>query len=81
MKQIQMVLLLQINHKIIGFLIGVKINNQKTKILMISVSPQYQKQKIGTKLLEEFIKRTQKEKINTIELEVRIDNHKSNKIL
>ncbi len=65
------------NHKIIGFLIGVKINNQKTKILMISVSPQYQKQKTGSKLLEEFIKRTQKEKINIIELEVRTDNHKA----
>jgi ribosomal-protein-alanine acetyltransferase len=66
-----------LNHKIIGFLIGIKINNQKTKILMISVSPQYQKQKIGTKLLEEFIKRTQKEKINTIELEVRTNNRKA----
>ena len=66
-----------LNHKIIGFLIGVKINNQKTKILMISVSPQFQKQKIGSKLLEEFIKRTQKEKINSIELEVRTDNIKA----
>lgn len=66
-----------LNHKIIGFLIGVKINNEKTKILMISVLPKYQKQKIGTKLLEEFIKRTQKEKINTIELEVRTDNIKA----
>ncbi len=65
------------NHKIIGFLIGVKITNQKTKILMISVLPQYQKQKIGTKLLEEFIKRTQEEKINIIELEVRTDNYKA----
>lgn len=66
-----------LNHKIIGFLIGVKINNIKTKILMISVSPQFQKQKIGSKLLEEFIKRTQKEKINSIELEVRTDNIKA----
>ncbi len=66
-----------LNHKIIGFLIGVKITNQKTKILMISVSPKYQKQKIGTKLLEEFINRTQKENIHTIELEVRIDNKKA----
>jgi len=66
-----------LNHKIIGFLIGIKINDQKTKILMLSVSPQHQKQKIGTKLLEEFIKRTQKEEINTIELEVRIDNLKA----
>ncbi len=65
------------NYKIIGFLIGVKINNQKTKILMLSVSPKYQKQKIGTKLLEEFIKRGQKEKINKIELEVRTDNYKA----
>lgn len=66
-----------LNHKIIGFLIGIKIKNYKTKILMISVLPQYQKQKIGTKLLEEFIKRTQKEKINIIELEVRTDNFKA----
>lgn len=66
-----------LNHKIIGFIIGIKINNQKTKILMISVLPRYQKQKIGTKILEEFIKRTQKEKIKTIELEVRTDNNKA----
>ena len=66
-----------INHKIIGFLIGVKINNQKIKILMLSVSPKYQKKKIGTKLLEEFIKRGQKENINKIELEVRTDNFKA----
>ena len=64
-------------NKIIGFLIGVKINDQKTKILMISVLPKHQKQKIGTKLLNEFIKRTKKEKINTIELEVRTDNYKA----
>lgn len=66
-----------LNSKIVGFLIGVKISNQKTKILMISVLPQYQKRKVGTKLLEEFLKRTQKEKINIIELEVRTDNYKA----
>jgi [ribosomal protein S18]-alanine N-acetyltransferase len=66
-----------LNHKIIGFLTGIKINNQKTKILMLSVSPTHQKQKIGTKILEEFIKRTQKENIDTIELEVRTDNKKA----
>lgn len=66
-----------LNHKLIGFIIGIKINNRKTKILMLSVLPQYQKQKIGTKLLLEFIKRTKKEKIYTIELEVKTDNHKA----
>jgi len=65
------------NHKIIGFLIGIKLKINKAKILMISVEPIYQRQKIGEKLLNEFIKITIKEKIKTIELEVRIDNKKA----
>ena len=65
------------NHKIIGFLIGLKLKIDKTKILMISVEPTYQRQKIGERLLNEFIKITIKEKIKVIELEVRIDNKKA----
>ena len=65
------------NHKIIGFLIGIKLKTNKTKILMISVEPRYQRQKIGESLLNEFIKITTKENIEAIELEVRTDNKKA----
>ena len=65
------------NHKIIGFLIGIKLKTNKTKILMISVEPIYQRQKIGEKLLNRFIKITAKEKIKIIELEVKTDNKKA----
>jgi ribosomal-protein-alanine N-acetyltransferase len=65
------------NHKIIGFLIGIKLKTNKTKILMISVEPTYQRQKIGESLLNEFIKITTKENIEIIELEVRTDNKKA----
>jgi ribosomal-protein-alanine N-acetyltransferase len=65
------------NHKIIGFLIGIKLQTNKTKILMLSVDPKYQRQKIGKNLLNEFLKVTTKEKIKIIELEVRTDNKKA----
>ena len=65
------------NHKIIGFLIGIKLKTNKTKILMISVEPRYQRQKIGESLLNEFIKITTKENIDVVELEVRTDNKKA----
>ena len=65
------------NHKIIGFLIGIKLKTNKTKILMISVEPAYQRQKIGENLLNEFIKITTKENIDVVELEVRTDNKKA----
>ena len=65
------------NHKIIGFLIGIKLKTNKTKILMISVEPRYQRQKIGESLLNEFIKITTKENIEVAELEVRTDNKKA----
>ncbi len=46
----------EIAHKIIGFLIGVKINQEKAKILMLSVSENYRKQNIGSELLMRFLK-------------------------
>jgi ribosomal-protein-alanine N-acetyltransferase len=66
-----------LNHKIIGFLVGIKINPEKMKILMLSVSPLYQKHKIGTRLLQEYIKKIQKLNTRYIELEVRVDNKKA----
>ena len=62
------------DHKIIGFIIGVKINQELAKILMLSVSKQFRKQRIGFSLLNRFIVEISNEKISKIELEVRTDN-------
>jgi ribosomal-protein-alanine acetyltransferase len=64
-------------HKIVGFIVGVRLNIKTAKILMLSVSKQHRRQKIGLTLLNEFLKKLSKEKIKTIELEVRTDNKKA----
>ena len=64
-------------HKIIGFILGIKINNEKAKILMLSISEPHRKQKIGSTLLNQFLKEISIENIKHIELEVRIDNKKA----
>ena len=64
-------------HKVIGFIIGVKINPEKAKILMLSVSELYQKQNIGSKLLTQFLEEISNENVNTVELEVRVGNKKA----
>ncbi|HEY0087493.1 MAG TPA: N-acetyltransferase, partial [Candidatus Lokiarchaeia archaeon] len=64
-------------HKIIGFIVGVKINPNNARILMLSVLKSHRKQKIGTDLLKEFLKEISREKIRYVELEVRIDNTKA----
>ena len=65
------------DHKIIGFTVGVKINQQKAKILMLSVLEKHRRQKIGTALLNQLIKTIKEEKIPEIDLEVRTDNIKA----
>ena len=67
----------EISHKIIGFIIGVKINLENAKILMLSISEDYRKQKIGSMLLSRFIKEIKIEHVQHIDLEVRIDNEKA----
>ena len=64
-------------HKIIGFIIGVKINLENAKILMLSISEGYRKQKIGSMLLTRFIDEIQIKHVQHIDLEVRIDNEKA----
>ncbi len=61
-------------HKIIGFLIGVKINPEYAKILMLAVSKYHRKQSIGSGLLNQFLRVIYIEKIKRIELEVRTNN-------
>ena len=62
------------NHKIVGFLIGVKINFEYAKILMLAVTETYRKQKIGSMLLDNFISKIRETNIQKIELEVRTIN-------
>jgi ribosomal-protein-alanine N-acetyltransferase len=67
----------EINHKIIGFIIGVQIKPEKCKILMLSVLENYRRQGIGSKLLAEYLKSILSKKIKTVSLEVRTDNKKA----
>lgn len=61
-------------NKIIGFLVGVKIDLENAKILMLAVSELYRKQRIGTDLLYQFLKVTSIENLKKISLEVRTKN-------
>ena len=67
----------EFNHKTIGFLVGVKLSDTLSKILMLSVDPDFQGKRIGAKILNEFIKTSIKENIETIELEVQTKNKKA----
>lgn len=67
----------EMGHKIIGFIVGVKVNSEMAKILMLSVSKNFRRRNIGSMLLQEFIKQTLKDRTKIIELEVRVDNKKA----
>ena len=67
----------EIAHKIIGFIIGVKINLENVKLLMLSISEDHRKQKIGSMLLTRLINEIKIEHVQHIDLEVRIDNEKA----
>lgn len=64
-------------HKIVGFIVGVKINPNTAKILMLSVSESHRNQNIGSALLNTFLKDILKENVYRVELEVRVDNEKA----
>ncbi len=64
-------------HKIIGFCIGVKVNEELSKILMLSVSERFRKQNIGSALINRFFQEISNEVIKHIELEVRCTNRKA----
>jgi ribosomal-protein-alanine N-acetyltransferase len=64
-------------NKIIGFAIAVRIAPHIARIVMISVLPEYQRQKTGTILLNMLIKKLKNKNISKISLEVRTDNIKA----
>ena len=65
------------HHKIIGFIVGVKITQDTTRILMLAVSEKYRRQNIGSMLLTKFLEKTLEENIKQISLEVKTDNEKA----
>jgi len=70
-------LVAELHHKIIGFLVGVKTQPNIVRIPMLSVNETYQRQGIGSTLLNQFQKEMQLQNIKLIELEVRTDNIKA----
>jgi ribosomal protein S18 acetylase RimI-like enzyme len=64
----------ELGKKIIGFIIGIKINKKISKILMLTVSKKYRKKNIASSLLNQFENTILKENITQIELEVSILN-------
>jgi ribosomal-protein-alanine N-acetyltransferase len=61
-------------HKIIGFILGIKISDSTGRILMLTVDEKFRKIKIGTTLLNRLENLMKKENVKNLELEVRIDN-------
>ena len=62
------------HHKIVGFLIGVKIHDAIAKILMLSVNENHRKQGIGSALLINFLQEMLLQNIRLVNLEVRTNN-------
>ena len=65
------------HHKIIGFIVGVPLNNKTVKILMLSILESQRRQNIGSELLKQFIVEAVLNNIKKIDLEVRTDNNKA----
>ena len=61
-------------HKIIGFIVGGKINQDTVKILMLAVAKINRMHGIGAQLLKNFLEEMITSEIRTIELEVRKNN-------
>jgi ribosomal-protein-alanine N-acetyltransferase len=63
------------NHKIIGFIVGVKIGSEIVRILMLSVSLENRRKGVGNIILNNFLREVAIEKIKFVELEVKTKNH------
>ncbi len=63
--------------KIIGFIVGIKTNNDTSRIVMLAISDKQRKQGLGAALLKNFIREMTSQNIKQIELEVKTDNKKA----
>jgi len=61
-------------HKVVGFIVGIKMSNGVARITMLSINKKYRKQGIGSALLTQFLKEMSLQNIRQVELEVRINN-------
>jgi len=62
------------NHKIIGFIIGIKIHTDAAKILMLSVNIKQRRQGVGSALVLQFLQEMLSQNIDIVDLEVRTNN-------
>lgn len=60
--------------KIIGFIIGIKTASDHVRILMLGVSTNHRKKKVGTNLIKRFFEIMYENKVGKIDLEVRTNN-------
>lgn len=67
-------LVAEINRKIIGFIIGIKISKTSAKISMMAVNENYRRKKTGSLLLNKLIVQLIREGITQIDLEVNTNN-------
>lgn len=62
------------NHKIVGFIVGLKPVEEIAKVLLLSVPNDYRRKGIGTALLKRFLDVMKMQNIQKVELEVRTTN-------
>ena len=62
------------NHKIVGFIVGVKTNSEIARILILAVLKEYRRQGIGNILLKNFLREVAIKNIKHVELEVETKN-------
>ena len=65
------------HHRTIGFITGIQITNEIARIVMLSILPSYQRQHIGTELLNELLLTLREKNVKQISLEVKTDNKKA----
>ena len=63
------------NHKIVGFIVGVKTNSEIARILILAVLKLYRQQGVGNILLNNFLREVEIKNIKQVELEVETKNN------
>jgi [ribosomal protein S18]-alanine N-acetyltransferase len=59
---------------LLGFLVGIKTTPSTARILMLAVKDTHRKQRIGSALLEQFLREMRAYQVTGVELEVRTSN-------
>ena len=67
-------LVAELNHAVIGFLVGTRVDAKRARILMLAVRKPQQRQQIGSQLLMRFLNVVRTFGATMVELEVRTNN-------